>query len=263
MLGRSRLCLLSSISLVAVSAASQADAQQPSGTTVRADKVASAAGQVGARTLEINGPVFMGDEITTDSNGVAQIRFVDDTKIVVGPNSRLAIDAFVFNPNATAQEVTIRFTKGALRFISGQSPSQVYSVLTPTMTIGMRGTGFDCAVSNDDRTLCAAIEGTITACDRDNLCADFTADCSIVSTTPGGDLGTIPPGFGSAQVIASYFPFIGDQDQLEAAFRLDTSSCSRVNPRFMEQPSDSLGDSSTDRPSFESDKDGGGGYGEF
>jgi len=82
-------------------------ALEPSGSAVRVDRSAGAAGPVGPRVLEVNGDVFTGDEITTNANGLAQIRFIDDTRIVVGPNSRLVIDKFVFSANNTAQEVTI------------------------------------------------------------------------------------------------------------------------------------------------------------
>ena len=84
--------------------------------------------------------------------GLAQIRFVDDTRLVVGPNSRLVIDEFVFNPDQTAQQVTIRMAKGTFRFLSGNSPSKAYSIRTPTMTIGVRGTVLDvyAAVNGDE-----------------------------------------------------------------------------------------------------------------
>ena len=84
-------------------------------------------------------PVYSGDRITTDSVGNTQIKFRDDTKLVVGPNSTLVIDAFVFNSNDTARQVSISALKGAFRFISGKSPKDVYRITTPTATIGIRG----------------------------------------------------------------------------------------------------------------------------
>ncbi|HEX9904779.1 MAG TPA: FecR domain-containing protein [Propylenella sp.] len=89
--------------------------------------------------MELEGAVFMGDEIVAGSKGLAQIRFIDDTRLVIGPNSRLKIDTFVFNPDNTAQRVTINALKGTFRFISGRSPPSAYSIRTPTSTIGIRG----------------------------------------------------------------------------------------------------------------------------
>ena len=81
----------------------------------------------------------MGDEIVASPRGLAQIRFVDNTRIVIGPNSRLTIDTFVFNPDLTAREVVVTAIEGTFRFISGNSPDEAYTIRTPTMTMGIRG----------------------------------------------------------------------------------------------------------------------------
>ena len=52
----------------------------------------------------------MGDAIVTNGQLLAQI-VVHDTRIVVGPNSRMVIDSFVFNPNNTARDVTVSAVK--------------------------------------------------------------------------------------------------------------------------------------------------------
>ena len=124
----------------------QSAALDASGTTVGVNPDAEASGAGGLRIIEIKGPIFMGDVITTDLKGQVQILFVDDTKFVVGANSKVTIDAFVFDANKTAQDVSISAVKGAFRFITGNSPKQNYSIKTPTMTIGVRGTAFDLAV---------------------------------------------------------------------------------------------------------------------
>jgi hypothetical protein len=62
---------------------------------------------------------------------------------VVGPNSNLFVDSFVFNADNTASDVTVSAVKGFFRFISGRSPSETYSIRTRVMTIGTRGTILD------------------------------------------------------------------------------------------------------------------------
>lgn len=116
-----------------------ASALDPSGHAVRVNPSVDATGPGGERMIVLEGAVFMGDEIVASPNGLAQIRFVDDTRLVVGPNSRLTIDTFVFNPDMTARDVTISLTKGTMRFISGNSPDDAYTLRTPHMTIGIRG----------------------------------------------------------------------------------------------------------------------------
>ena len=124
---------------VTASLCGSAFAIDPSGHAVAVDPAVNAAGPGGRRLMELEGAVFMGDEIVAGSKGLAQIRFIDDTRLVIGPNSRLKIDTFVFNPDNTAQRVTINALKGTFRFISGRSPPSAYSIRTPTSTIGIRG----------------------------------------------------------------------------------------------------------------------------
>src|SRR5262245_31798868 len=73
-------------------------ADEPSGTAVAVLQSAEAAGAAsGQRLLQLQGPVYMGDRIKTGAVGEAQLQFRDSTKLVVGPNSQLLIDKFVFN----------------------------------------------------------------------------------------------------------------------------------------------------------------------
>ena len=113
---------------------------EPSGSAVSVSTHADAAGPGGTRVLSAPGDIFQGDVITTDSGGQAQIRFVDETRFVIGPNSRVTIDEFVFKPDGTATDVVLNAAKGTFRFVSGRSPHEVYSINTPTMIIGVRGT---------------------------------------------------------------------------------------------------------------------------
>ena len=123
----------------AIALAGPAVALEPSGHAVRVDPAVNASGPGGRRLIELEGAVFIGDQIVASPNGLAQIKFIDDTRIVIGPNSQLTIDTFVFNPDNTAKKVTLTAIKGTFRFISGNSPAGAYSIRTPTMTIGIRG----------------------------------------------------------------------------------------------------------------------------
>ena len=71
----------------------------PSGQALAVVQSTSASGPGGKRVLAATKPVFSGDRITTGKSGEVQIRFEDNTRLVVGPNSSVLIDKFVFNPN--------------------------------------------------------------------------------------------------------------------------------------------------------------------
>lgn len=129
----------SAVAIVLALTASPALALDASGHAVRVDPAVNATGPGGERLMVLQGAVFMGDEIVAQPHGLAQILFIDNTRIVIGPNSRLTIDRFVFNDDNTAREVAITAVKGTFRFISGNSPAGAYSIRTPTTTIGIRG----------------------------------------------------------------------------------------------------------------------------
>ena len=112
---------------------------QPDGLVVAVIQQAHIDAKTGRAVLMPANPIYSGDRITTDQIGNAQIKFRDDTRLVVGPNSTLVIDAFVFNKDDTARQVSINAIKGAFRFISGKSPKDAYKITTPTATIGIRG----------------------------------------------------------------------------------------------------------------------------
>ncbi len=155
---------------------------------------AAAAGTTGRRTLQVDGDVFMGDKVQTGPGGEAQIQFKDATKLVVGPNSSMTIDAFVFDESNTARKVTMNATKGAFRFITGTSAKQAYTINTPTATIGVRGTRFDFTVAGNGEMTFAIFEGQARVCDRAGVCRDVRGGCEVVITPPGG--GVQPANWG-------------------------------------------------------------------
>ena len=112
------------------------------GITVDARKTVKATGGGDPRILASNTSIFRDDRLRANSSGNAQIRLIDGTKIVVGPNADVKIDDFVIT-GQTVSKLTVSATRGAFRFISGRSKSSAYSIRTPNGTIGVRGTAFD------------------------------------------------------------------------------------------------------------------------
>ena len=89
--------------------------------------------------------VHVGDVIVTGGNGKLGITFRDETIISVGPDTRVAVDEYVFEPAQGKMGFVAKMTQGTLQFISGViaklSPDTV-ALRTPTGTIGVRGTRF-------------------------------------------------------------------------------------------------------------------------
>lgn len=133
--------------LLLSSLAAPASAQDGIGEAKAVIDVATATGQVGDRGLEVGSPVYMGDEVRTDGVGEAQLLFEDGTRMVVGPNSSLVLDEFVFRSQAQENSFAVRALGGTFRFISGEQPKDSYLIQTPSATIGVRGTVFDFSVT--------------------------------------------------------------------------------------------------------------------
>ena len=92
---------------------------------------------------EGNMKLFKGDQIRTGANGKVGMIFEDDTIISIGPNSRIVIEDFLFQPNEKRLSFFARIIQGTASYLSGQiaklAPNLV-RIETPQATVGVRGT---------------------------------------------------------------------------------------------------------------------------
>jgi len=84
--------------------------------------------------------------VKTGVESVAQLLFLDQTSMTVGPKAQVTLDRFVFDPNKNVGSLVMSATKGAFRFISGTQEPHNYTINTPVATIGSRGTIASCAL---------------------------------------------------------------------------------------------------------------------
>jgi hypothetical protein len=101
-------------------------------------------------------------ETQTVSHG--EFRLADDTKLALGPNARLVLDKFVYDPNKTGKQVLINFAVGAFRFISSSKDPTGYELKTPAATLGVRGTVFDFYVGEKGRMAVLMHKGAVDVC---------------------------------------------------------------------------------------------------
>ena len=165
-----------------------------------------------------NDPIFMDERIAANATGLGQFRLRDGTKLVVGPGGTVTIDRLIYSSETTVQQLTFKATKGAFRFISGSSPSEAYSIVTPSATIGVRGTVFDVMVGGAQTHL-AVMAGTV------NLCSG--AVCRLVeacqyAVAGGGqvsDPGSIAGEVAQRSSLGTTFPLLANQSNLLPGFR--------------------------------------------
>ena len=121
-----------------------------------ADKIGVAAatknevhGFIGAapRALGAGSEVFANELVRTGQAATAQLLFLDQTSLSIGPQSEIKLDRFVYNAERGTGTLALSATKGAFRFISGSQSPTSYSIKTPVATIGVRGTICDLMLS--------------------------------------------------------------------------------------------------------------------
>lgn len=113
------------------------------GTTAAAQNEVQ--GSLGAvqRSLKVGDAISQNEQIRTGANSTAQLLFRDETTLSMGADSVLVLDKAVYDPQKGGAEIAVRAVSGAFRFVSGASPSSNYRIMTPSGTIGVRGTIVD------------------------------------------------------------------------------------------------------------------------
>lgn len=93
-------------------------------------------------SVENGDPVFMDDVVETESNARALIEFKDETELVLGSNTRLEMNTYVFDPADTDNNKGDFTIKGPFVWMSGLLPKDNKNVTIDTGfgSIGIRGT---------------------------------------------------------------------------------------------------------------------------
>lgn len=115
---------------------------------------------IGGKTSAlVAGNDLVTDEIVrTGANDTAQLLFLDQTSLSVGPKSEVKLDKFVYDPNRSKGDVVLEASKGVFRFVSGTQDPHSYALKTPVASIGVRGTIIDFLVQ-DDKLVVILVEG--------------------------------------------------------------------------------------------------------
>lgn len=103
--------------------------------------------------LTAGADVFASDVLLTGGGGSLGITFRDDTTLSMGPNGRMAMEDFAFDPAREDLKMRLNLLKGTFAVTTGQiarlAPDAL-AVKTPIMSIGVRGTSFLVEVSGDE-----------------------------------------------------------------------------------------------------------------
>ncbi len=96
--------------------------------------------------------VFSGDRVVTAEGAAVGITLRDDTLLSLGPRSNFLLEQYTFDASSGEGNVAVRVVKGTLRYVTGligKHAPESQRVLTPTATIGIRGTDFIVDVADE------------------------------------------------------------------------------------------------------------------
>lgn len=144
------------------------------GVKPQADLLSSGTSSV----LVVGKDIQIGDLVSTGQYGQVQIKFDDETELVVGPNSQLKIEDYLLRGDNSAGKFAINALAGTFRFATGTAAKDRYQITTPTGTIGVRGTEFDFVV-DEDGTRVLLFEGAVKICSASGECTEITDPCSL------------------------------------------------------------------------------------
>jgi len=145
-----------------------------------------------ARILKRTDAIFVGDTIETNKSAHLHIKFIDDGRISIRPESRLHIEAYQYD-QVNPEKSTIRFflEQGVLRSISGKATEAAhdrYRMNTPVAALGVLGTDYVVRTSNT-QTLAAVYSGAIALSPINYGCTNSGFGICSSATVLSADMG--------------------------------------------------------------------------
>jgi hypothetical protein len=92
--------------------------------------------------LSANDAIAEGDVITTGENGAVNLRFNDNTSLVMGENSILDISQYQWDAEQQSGSAFYSWLQGIFVYTSGLIGQDAVDIQTPVSSIGIRGTEF-------------------------------------------------------------------------------------------------------------------------
>ena len=104
-------------------------------------------GQGQKRNMVDGASVYPGDTVDTGPGARVILAFRDESRLTLGANTRFKVDSFVFDQKApTEGRFLVSLVQGSMRALTGligKTNNRNVNFITPTATIGIRGTGLD------------------------------------------------------------------------------------------------------------------------
>ena len=71
------------------------------------------------RKIQLLDDIYHNEIIETGEESATEFVFLDETKLALGPNSKLVLDRFIYDPEPGKASFVMTATAGVFRFVSG------------------------------------------------------------------------------------------------------------------------------------------------
>jgi len=105
------------------------------GTAVSTNPTVEVLGDGNTRTLSDGSELYANQTVRTGYRGTADLEFIDNTNVTVGPRSEVKLDKFVYDPTGSSGSVVLQATRGTFRFATGSQAKRAYRFDTPHGTL--------------------------------------------------------------------------------------------------------------------------------
>jgi hypothetical protein len=122
-------------------AQSSPQAPDPVGSVATLQGSASVTRNNATSALALRDPVYKNDLLQTKVDGTLGITFDDETTFTLKPNTRLAVDEFVYQEGGTDNAAIFNVVRGTAAFVAAEvAHTGNMKIDTPTSSLGIRGT---------------------------------------------------------------------------------------------------------------------------
>lgn len=151
------------------------------------------------KLLATKSEITEGDELTTQEDTYARVKFADGGEIVLRPNTQLKVANYAYaEDKPQSDNMVLSLIRGGLRAVTGllgKRNRDRFKLETTTATIGIRGTHFGALLCSND---CGGVATTSGQAPPNGLHLDVAAGAIIVTN-----------GAGSHQFNVGQFGFVG------------------------------------------------------
>ena len=102
--------------------------------------------------LSAGSEIYANQTVRTGNRGKADLVFIDNTNLGVGPSSEVRLDKFIYDPRGSAGSVVMNASRGAFRFVTGTQDHKAYQVNTPHGSLGVNGTTVEVIVNPEQES---------------------------------------------------------------------------------------------------------------